>query len=118
MPAKSRAQQRLMQAAEHGASFPMARKIRASMTHSQMHDFASGSEKGKPMHVPKVHRAKGPSPDGHINGGWKHPGMSHYDGDGVKPTPHSAPMSHRDGGGKVTPHSAPMSHFPADGEEY
>lgn len=51
MPAKSRAQQRLMQAAEHGANFPMARKIRASMTHQQMHDFAVGSEKGKPQHV-------------------------------------------------------------------
>lgn len=51
MPAKSRSQQRLMQAAEHGAQFPMAKKIRASMTHQQMHDFASGSEKGKPDHV-------------------------------------------------------------------
>ncbi len=51
MPAKSRSQQRLMQAAEHGANFPMARKIRQSMTHQQMHDFASGSEKGKPQHV-------------------------------------------------------------------
>lgn len=53
MPAKSRAQQRLMQAAEHGASFPMARSIRASMTHQQLHDFASGSEKGKLEHVAK-----------------------------------------------------------------
>ena len=52
MPSKSRAQQRLMQAAEHGATFPMAKKIRASMTHEQMHDFAVGSEKGKPQHVP------------------------------------------------------------------
>ncbi len=42
-----------MQAAEHGAQFPMARKIRASMTHQQMHDFAVGSEAGKPVHVPK-----------------------------------------------------------------
>ncbi len=51
MPAKSKAQQRLMQAAEHGADFPMAKKIRHSMTHQQMHDFAVGSEKGKPEHV-------------------------------------------------------------------
>lgn len=51
MPAKSRSQQRLMQAAEHGATFPKARAIRQSMTHQQMHDFASGSEKGKPQHV-------------------------------------------------------------------
>ncbi len=51
MPSKSRAQQRLFQAAEHGATFPMAAKVRASMTHSQMHDFAVGSEQGKPTHV-------------------------------------------------------------------
>lgn len=40
-----------MAAAEHGADFPMAKKLRASMTHSQLHDFASGSEAGKPEHV-------------------------------------------------------------------
>jgi hypothetical protein len=57
MPAKSKAQQRLMQAAEHGADFPMARKVRKSMTHAQMHDFAVGSMKGKPAHVAK-HPAK------------------------------------------------------------
>lgn len=51
MPARSRAQQRLIAAAEHGAQFPMARKIRQSMTHQQMHDFASGSMAGKPAHV-------------------------------------------------------------------
>lgn len=51
MPSESKAQQRLMGAAEHGADFPMARKIRASMTHAQMHDFASGSMKGKPEHA-------------------------------------------------------------------
>jgi hypothetical protein len=51
MPAKSRAQQRLMAAAEHGAQFPMAKKLRGSMSMSQLHDFASGSEKGKPQHV-------------------------------------------------------------------
>lgn len=42
-----------MAAAEHGANFPMARKVRASMTHQQMHDFASGPMKGKPAHVHK-----------------------------------------------------------------
>lgn len=51
MPAKSKAQQRLMQAAEHGADFPLAKKLRASMTHQQLHDFAAGSEQGKPQHV-------------------------------------------------------------------
>ena len=51
MPAKSVAQQHLIAAAEHGADFPEAKKIRSSMTHQQMHDFASGSEKGKPEHV-------------------------------------------------------------------
>jgi len=52
MPAKSRSQQRLFQAAEHNADFPLARKLRASMTHDQLHDFAVGSEKGKPERVP------------------------------------------------------------------
>lgn len=40
-----------MGAAEHGADFPMAKKVRASMTHDQMHDFAAGSQEGKPEHV-------------------------------------------------------------------
>ncbi len=55
MPSKSRAQQRLMAAAEHGAQFPLAKKLRASMSKAQLHDFASGSEKGKPQHVKKAH---------------------------------------------------------------
>lgn len=53
MPAVSKAQQHLMAAAEHGADFLMAKKIRKSMTHQQMHDFAVGSQKGKPEHVRK-----------------------------------------------------------------
>ncbi len=44
MPSRSKAQQHLMAAAEHGASFPMARKVAASMTHSQMHDFEHGGQ--------------------------------------------------------------------------
>ena len=66
MPSKSIAQQHLMQAAEHGAMFPAAEKIRASMTHSQMHDFSVGSEKGKPEHVrpPRSHKAAMPSTRG------------------------------------------------------
>jgi len=51
MPAKSRAQQRLMGAAEHGAQFPMARKVASTMTKRQMHDFASGPMTGKPAHM-------------------------------------------------------------------
>ena len=46
-----------MQAAEHGANFPMAQKIRSSMTLGQMRDFAKGSEKGKPQHVAKANNA-------------------------------------------------------------
>jgi hypothetical protein len=57
VPSKSKAQQKLFQAAEHGANFPMARKIRASMTHQQMHDFAAGSMAGKPAHVKPLHPA-------------------------------------------------------------
>ena len=41
MPAKSPSQRRLMAAAEHGAKFPKAAKIRKSMSKQQMHDFAS-----------------------------------------------------------------------------
>lgn len=42
-----------MQAAEHGADFPMAKKVRESMSHDQMHDFSVGSMFGKPEHVEK-----------------------------------------------------------------
>jgi hypothetical protein len=51
MPSKSKAQQRLMAAAEHGASFPAAKKLRQSMTHKQLHDFAVGPLRKKPEHV-------------------------------------------------------------------
>lgn len=57
MPAKSKAQARLMAAAEHGADFPMARKVAASMTHEQMHDFAATPRKGLPKHVKRDHEA-------------------------------------------------------------
>lgn len=53
MPAKSKAQARLMAAAEHGAAFPMARKLRASMTHQQLHDFAATKRSDLPAHVKK-----------------------------------------------------------------
>jgi len=56
MPAKSKAQQRLMAAAEHGATFPMAKQIRASMSLADMRDFASGPTKGKPEHVKHAKR--------------------------------------------------------------
>ena len=71
MPAKSKAQQRLMQAAEHGAQFPMAQKIRSSMTYGQMHDFAVGSEAGKPQHV-KPAKAGGQFPHRNL-GKFLHP---------------------------------------------
>ena len=51
MPAKSKAQRRLMAAAEHGASFPMAQRLRQSMTLGQLHEFASTPEKSLPRHV-------------------------------------------------------------------
>lgn len=76
MPAKSKAQQRLMAAAEHGAQFPMAQKVRQSMTMRQLHDFAVGSMKGKPAHVAKAANAGKASslPHPHRNlGGYLHP---------------------------------------------
>lgn len=54
MPSKSKSQQRLMQAAEHGATFPKAAQIRKTMTLGQMHDFATGPMKNKPAHVKKT----------------------------------------------------------------
>lgn len=65
MPSKSVAQQHLMQAAEHGANFPMAKKLRQSMTHSQLHDFAVGSEKHKPEHTHMSKHSKHSSPIKH-----------------------------------------------------
>jgi hypothetical protein len=58
MPAVSKAEQRLMGAAEHGASFAEAVRLRSTMTHQQLHDFASGSEKGKPERVKHPNRHK------------------------------------------------------------
>ena len=55
MPAVSKKQQHLMAAAEHGANFPMARKLRQSMSHQQLHDFAATSTKGLPNKKKKRH---------------------------------------------------------------
>ena len=54
MPSVSRHQQKLMAAAAHGAPFSMARRVRASMTAAQLHDFASGSMKYKPSYAEHV----------------------------------------------------------------
>ena len=51
MPSKSKAQQRLMAAAEHGADFPLARQIQESMSLAQMRDFSRGPMTGKPEHI-------------------------------------------------------------------
>ncbi len=51
MPAESTSQRRLMGACEHGADFEKCDKIRKSMTHEQMHDFAVTKEAGLPKHV-------------------------------------------------------------------
>lgn len=40
MPAVSKAQANLFRAAEHGANFPKARKLRASMTLKQLAEYA------------------------------------------------------------------------------
>jgi hypothetical protein len=50
MPSKSKAQQHLMAAAAHGASFPMAKAVRASMSLSQLKDFARTPTKTRPAH--------------------------------------------------------------------
>jgi hypothetical protein len=53
MPAKSKAQQHLMAAAAHGASFPTAKALRRSMTLTQLRDFASTPTKKLPAHTRK-----------------------------------------------------------------
>jgi hypothetical protein len=47
MPAKSPAQQRLMAAALHGATFPKAKDVRASMTTPQLRAYAQGPSVGE-----------------------------------------------------------------------
>lgn len=58
MPAKSKAQANLFRAAEHGAQFPKAQQLRQTLSHAQLHDFASGSEKGKPERVKPAQTCK------------------------------------------------------------
>jgi hypothetical protein len=53
MPAKSKPQQRLMAAALHGASFPLAKKVRSSMTISQLADYATVKKPSRPTKPPK-----------------------------------------------------------------
>lgn len=52
-PARSKAQQRLMAAAAHGASFKKAREVRAALTPTQLGEFASTPTRDRPRHVPK-----------------------------------------------------------------
>lgn len=54
MPAKSDAQRRLMAIAEHHPEeLYKENKGVANMSHKQLHEFASTSEKGLPEHVHK-----------------------------------------------------------------
>lgn len=59
LPSKSKSQQRLMAAAEHGTQFPMAKQVRSSMTMSQLGDFAKTPTKGLPAHVGHPHKNLG-----------------------------------------------------------
>ena len=53
-----------MQIAEHAPEKLYARnKGLTKMTHSQLHDFASGSEKGKPYKVASKKKLKFPTPE-------------------------------------------------------
>lgn len=53
MPSTSRAMQHLFGAAEHGAQFPAAKKLRESMSTVQLHDFAATPTKNLPEHAHK-----------------------------------------------------------------
>ncbi len=62
MPSKSKAEQIAMAIAEHEPGKLYARnKGMLKMTHQELHDFASGSMKGKPQRVKK------PKPIGEMN---------------------------------------------------
>lgn len=69
MPAKSKAQRNLMAAAEHGAQFPLAKQVRASMTPAEMNRFAATPAKGLPA---KVAPAAKQMPHANL-GKWLHP---------------------------------------------
>lgn len=58
MPSVSKAQQTAMQIAEHapGKLYPRNRGL-LKMSHSQLHDFSVGSEKGKPERKGKLYEA-------------------------------------------------------------
>ena len=59
MPAVSKAQQIAMSIAEHDPSkLSSKNKSLLSMTHQQLHDFASTPRKKLPMHAPKGKRKK------------------------------------------------------------
>lgn len=61
MPSESVAQQKLMQIAEHHPSAVSAKNRGVlQMSHQQLHDFAAGSEHGKPEHVGHPHENLGP----------------------------------------------------------
>jgi len=51
MPSRSKSQQRLFAAAEHGAQFPLAQKLRTQMSLPKLREFAVGSMKNKPETV-------------------------------------------------------------------
>jgi len=53
MPGVSKSQVNLFRAAEHGADFPKAKKLRASMTLKQLADYARTPTKNLPRHVAK-----------------------------------------------------------------
>lgn len=63
MPAVSKKQQIMMQIAEHHPEDLYERnKGAAEMSHKQLHEFASGSEKGKPTYA---HARKARKDEGH-----------------------------------------------------
>ncbi len=58
MPSVSKAQQHLMAAAEHGATFAKAEALRRSMTSGQLADFAKTPATPLPKHVKKAKRGR------------------------------------------------------------
>lgn len=81
MPSRSKSQQHAMAAAANGAQFPLAQKLRSTMSLGQLSDFASTPTKGLPSHVKPASAAKERSATGSSShphrannlGKYKHP---------------------------------------------
>jgi len=79
MPATSKAQQRLMAAAAHGASFKKAQDVRQSMTLKQLKDFSEKPAKSLPARKTEISKTE-TEISKHADGVKHQPAMKHSAG--------------------------------------